>query len=352
VPLGPVARLVQIELLVGICSWLAYAATTTGPDFAYDLRAASILFTLASSGVCIWLIQLRMRAARQTVVVTMLVSAALSVAEIIQTAWARGVGTGPTAVAVALAVAIPLATAAYFCLSGRMRSALSGSLAETDADRAAHLRAARAADSHGSGRAARPWRTWAWWRNLLICYCAFTLLGHWAEMAFCQLIRLGVVAGSYDPTNHMLWDEWLYPFPAEGIAYVLIVLLLHPLKERLLDRCGGHAAPALVMSTMANAVVCTGIDLITGLTCNADYHLWDYSDLPFNFMGQICLQNSVAYTLAATFIVWVLYPALDRLMHRPSEAMMNAVFAGLLPLYAFLELLYFVYLGPAGLVLG
>ena len=44
-------------------------------------------------------------------------------------------------------------------------------------------------------------------------------------------------------------------------------------------------------------------ELICGLIFNADFHIWDYRDLPFNFMGQIQLHFAVIwYILSAIFI--------------------------------------------------
>lgn len=48
-------------------------------------------------------------------------------------------------------------------------------------------------------------------------------------------------------------------------------------------------------------------ELICGLIFNADYHIWDYRELPFNFMGHIQLYFAVIwYILSAIFI-----PVLD-----------------------------------------
>lgn len=44
-------------------------------------------------------------------------------------------------------------------------------------------------------------------------------------------------------------------------------------------------------------------ELLCGLMFNADYHIWDYRELPFNFMGHIQLYFAVIwYVLAAIFI--------------------------------------------------
>lgn len=44
-------------------------------------------------------------------------------------------------------------------------------------------------------------------------------------------------------------------------------------------------------------------ELICGIIFNADYHIWDYRELPLNFLGQVQLYFALAwYSLAAIFI--------------------------------------------------
>lgn len=353
VRVGPVASLVQALSLAVIAYWQAFAVITSRFSFPYDILAWSIFFQLASAGVCVWIIQRRARAARTTIVICMLANAALALAtSLLEPTWPERIPSPLPAIPSSLTIVVTLAIAAYFWFSPRMREVMTCSLERTREEREAQFEGARIADIRGGGMLSKPWQRWSWARNLIIHFAAFTLLGHWAEIAFCTLIRFGIVGGDYDPTNLMLWDEWLYPFLAEGYAIVFIVVILHPLKELLLDRFNGRRLPTLVLSFLANALVCTSIDFVTGITANADYHLWDYSNMPFNFMGQICLQNSLIYSTAATLIVWTIYPAMERLVHKPSESMMDGVFAGIAPFYLFLLLMYLTYLGPQGLMLG
>ena len=179
-------------------------------------------------------------------------------------------------------------------------------------------------------------------RNVSLLYAVYTIVGHWLEMLFCQLIRLGVVGGDYDRSNTMLWDWWLHPFPAEGIAGVLIAGGLSPLREVLLKRFDGRVAPALAVSFLANQIVCTSIDDLTGMVANRNYELWDYREMPFNFQGQICLQNSLVYSTAATFVTWLAYPARERWLAQLPSDVANLGFSALAPVYAFLCLTYFV----------
>lgn len=179
-------------------------------------------------------------------------------------------------------------------------------------------------------------------RNAGSLYAVYTIVGHWLEMLFCQLIRLGVVDGDYDRSNTMLWDWWLHPFPAEGIAGIMIAGALSPLRETLLQRFGGRIAPALGISFLVNQVVCTSIDYLTGMVANRNYELWDYRNMPFNFQGQICLQNSLVYTTAATLVTWVFYPVRDKWLRTLPPDVVNAAYSALAPAYAFLCLKYFV----------
>ena len=194
--------------------------------------------------------------------------------------------------------------------------------------------------------------TWPWFRNLVIYYCVFSIAGHWAEIGFCWLIVLGVAMGDYDFSHAQLWDWWLCPYPAEGIAVVLIALVLFPFKEWVLKKTGGRVWLTLIISFLVNMLVCATIDFTTGITANANYELWDYSNLPFNFMGQIVLQNTLVYSVAATFIVWVVYPLMAKWLHRMSPNAANGLFIGFVAFYVFLEVLYYVHIGPNGIVFG
>ena len=61
-----------------------------------------------------------------------------------------------------------------------------------------------------------------------------------------------------------------------------------------------YAGKELMVATMlAGAVLVTAMELVSGLVINRvlDLNVWDYSGLPYNFMGQVCL---------AYFFLWIL----------------------------------------------
>lgn len=83
-----------------------------------------------------------------------------------------------------------------------------------------------------------------------------------------------------------------------------------------------------------------------GMMFNRNLQMWDYSELPFNFMGQICLQNAIGFGFAATLIVYVVYPVLERLLARIPNDVMNTVCVGVFSFYAILTALYVIDLSP------
>ena len=305
--------------------------------FEYDISMVRVLLLMAGGTVTMWLLSRRADSARMVGAITALACAGLSMIdhaafgayEIL----ASYVGEFVTTACMVLEYAGAVAVAAWLIFAPQAKRVLC-----------------EAPDLEPGMKTGHSWdeplrvrvRTWEFWRDLLIYFIVFSLLGHWAEMGFCQLIVAGVFMGDYDPTNAMLWSQWLFPFTAEGAAAVALVVILHPAARWLKKKTGGRTWLAVLLSFLLNAAVCTSIDFTTGMVANQDYHLWDYRALPFNFMGQVCLQNSMFYSIAATFIVWVVYPLMDSALRRTPRGVANAIAFGLIGMYLFLAMLYFI----------
>ena len=109
-------------------------------------------------------------------------------------------------------------------------------------------------------------------------------------------IKAAVAAGVAALTAVWGWFGWL----------VLAVLLTIPV-----ERCGEqlHWGVPLWLQALACAALVTAAELAAGLILNVWLGLgvWDYSDLPGNFMGQICPQfAAIWFGLCLVFI-----PAFD-----------------------------------------
>ena len=184
-----------------------------------------------------------------------------------------------------------------------------------------------------------------YWRNLAIYFCVFSVVGHWMEAGYCTLIRFGLLPGIYDPTSQ-IWSDWLYPFMIYGIGFDVCALLFFPLKNWLQQKIHVRFVP-FVISFVVNAAVCAGIELAMGLMLNqplpdGSLPLWDYRDMAFNFMGQICLANAIAFGVAASIVTWFVYPALEGLLVRMPKDTVRIVSVVVFVGFAFLLALYYI----------
>ena len=75
-----------------------------------------------------------------------------------------------------------------------------------------------------------------------------------------------------------------------GLCFVLIGLL---------DEWQDH--PPMLLQMVQGAAIVTALELIVGLIVNRwlGWNVWDYSDMPFNLWGQVCLQFAVAWFSSA-----------------------------------------------------
>lgn len=167
-------------------------------------------------------------------------------------------------------------------------------------------------------------RSWPFWRNCIMYFFVFSVLGHWMEAGLCQFIRLGLVEGKYNAADTVLWRDWFYPFPMEGMAVVLIALFLYPLFAKMREKF--RFPIPYILSFLSNAFLCTAIEFTGGMLFNRDLQMWDYSDHFGNFMGQVCLQNTLAFGVAASIITWFVYPTIERWLMRMPEGIVNIMF--------------------------
>ena len=327
----------EAYFVVYLLSSFIYAALCPPASFAYDFSLLRAVLVAASSACSLWMLQTRRRDGRWVALATAVLCAVLCAIDTIY------LGSMQAAASI---VGLPLASAMAVIEIFGAGFVSSTLLLDHDLRNALEVRRNTKPAYEGGHSWDVPMRqrvrTWEFWRDLALYFIVFSFLGHFAELLFCRLIIAGVFMGDYDPTNAMLWDQWLFPFSAEGTALAAVVVFLHPLARVFQKRFGERSAKAVALSFLANGLVCTSIDFITGITCNLDYHLWDYRQMPFNFMGQVCLQNSMVYTIAATLIVWVVYPLMDRQIRRMPKDVSDAVFWCAAGAYGFLALLHFV----------
>lgn len=95
--------------------------------------------------------------------------------------------------------------------------------------------------------------------------------------------------------------------PIEGLGVIMVVIFFRPIEDTIL--------PLFIAST----VLCTAFELSVGLLMEKLFHArwWDYSHMKFNFLGLICLRNSLFFGFGCVVCVRYAQPlvlkAIDRL---------------------------------------
>lgn len=114
--------------------------------------------------------------------------------------------------------------------------------------------------------------------------------------------------------------EYLFLFLFGGSAYYLIettwrgyshwtmfilgglcFLAIGPLNE-----CLRWDSPIEFQATCGAAII-TFLELIVGIVVNLilEWNIWDYSDMPFNFLGQICLPFTLIWFVLSYLIIFL-----------------------------------------------
>ncbi len=123
---------------------------------------------------------------------------------------------------------------------------------------------------------------------------------------------LAYIGGMLYVTLEHLWRGWSHPsmFLLGGLCFLLLgALNEHP----------ATAGVPLLWQSILGAGIVTVLELVTGLIVNValDLNVWDYSALPFNFMGQICLYFFLLWIPVSTLAILADDAVRHLLFHEP-----------------------------------
>ncbi len=92
--------------------------------------------------------------------------------------------------------------------------------------------------------------------------------------------------------------------PIYGAGAVLVILALRPFSDNL------------IVLFFCAALITSALEFITGYILEKIFSMkwWDYSDVPFNIKGYICLKFSICWGVACSFLIRVILPVCDRLI--------------------------------------
>ena len=94
--------------------------------------------------------------------------------------------------------------------------------------------------------------------------------------------------------------------PIYGFGVLLVVLCLNPIKHNI------------VLLFFGSIFLTSLLEYVTGFILEKLFNerWWDYSDMPFNLNGYICLRFSLMWGIGCLFIVKVLFPFTEKLIDK------------------------------------
>ena len=110
--------------------------------------------------------------------------------------------------------------------------------------------------------------------------------------------------------------KYLLLFTFSGYIYVCMELLFRGRSDISMMFCASICVVPMVLLNnkfsyeadfLLQLVLCTifatFVEYIFGIIFNADYHIWDYRNMPFNIDGMVCLPFSLLWMLIAAWVI-------------------------------------------------
>lgn len=96
----------------------------------------------------------------------------------------------------------------------------------------------------------------------------------------------------------LIWRQWSHGsmFLVGGLCFVLIGNI-----DSFFPKM------PLLMQSVLGAFLVTATELLSGLIINValGLHVWDYSAMPYNFMGQVCMSYFFLWIFVSAAAVWL-----------------------------------------------
>ena len=148
-------------------------------------------------------------------------------------------------------------------------------------------------------------RTWPFWRAIVVAFCVGCIVGHWLEIPYCMFMNY--FFGIVDPDYAVWTDPWYHPYWVYGFGAMAMTF-----QEVIIVR--RKTMWGAFLETLLYAVLLAMLlELVIGWLVNqpdqmGNYPYWDNSKLPLNVFGQAWLVNDFVIGLVAMFYVWVMWP--------------------------------------------
>lgn len=124
--------------------------------------------------------------------------------------------------------------------------------------------------------------------------------------------------------------KYLFLFLTGGFTYFYMEIFYRGFSHFSMIICGGlafifcgilnqltHFKMSIITQMILSMLIITSLEFITGYIVNIRLHwnVWDYSGLPYNFYGQICLAYSLIWLILSLAIIflddWIRFKIFD-----------------------------------------
>ncbi|MDR1032457.1 MAG: putative ABC transporter permease [Candidatus Nomurabacteria bacterium] len=148
-------------------------------------------------------------------------------------------------------------------------------------------------------------KTLTFWRDLALYFMVFSFVGHWFEMLTSALLELATGEGF----GYGIMNNFIEPYTVYGLGAVVCIVALQPMIKKF--------SKNLAVLYFACTGVCAIVEYVSALIIVFRFGhnpFWDYSDMPFNLNGYICLRNTLAFGVIATAFMAFIYPRVNKLL--------------------------------------
>jgi len=131
--------------------------------------------------------------------------------------------------------------------------------------------------------------------EILACFYIYAFLGWCMEVSYAVLDT-----GKFSNRGFLNGPVC----PIYGFGMVAILLLVAPVQDNL------------ILLFIFSMLLTTAIEFITGFALEKIFSAkwWDYSDLPFNINGYVCLKFSIYWGIACTFVIKIIHSLIYNLI--------------------------------------
>lgn len=158
---------------------------------------------------------------------------------------------------------------------------------------------------------------------MILYFIIYSFLGWCCETIYCTILQRKLVNRGF------LYGPLC---PIYGCGALLVLFLLKDVRSSILPLF------------LSGIVVTTVLEYLTSVLMEKLFHMkwWDYSHLPFNINGRVCLLNSCEFGVLSVFVVKLLHPAISGVVKRIPLSVQTAI-TGILLAVILVDAVYTAY---------